>query len=153
MIRLFTALCKTLLAKLSEEQAFLAATREFDPYGASCPRCRAIGKLSDYDVYERNHVTIADDIMVETRVSVRRVECSSCGSTHALLPDTLIPYNPYTLVFKLSVLIAYFERDTTVEKVCERFEIAVSALVYVQRLSAKAVLFPKKSVYISFHHR
>ena len=48
--------------------------------------------------------------------------------THALLPDILIPYSPYSLRFKLAVLTAYFERDATVAAICERFGIAVSTL-------------------------
>ena len=136
MIRLFTALCKSLLDNISEEQAFLAATDEFSSYGTSCPVCGAAGKLSDYGNYERNHVTITDGIVVEGRAKPRRVKCESCEVSHALLPDTLIPYSPYTLVFKLSVLIAYFERDVTVVKICERFAIAISTLYEWKKLMA-----------------
>ena len=128
MIRLFKALCKALLDKISEEQAFLAATEAFRPYGGICEICGTVGKFSDYGEYGRNHVTIADNIVIESRVNVRRVRCESCRTSHALLPDTLIPYSPYTLVFKLTVLTAYFDRDRTVEKLCERFGIAVSTL-------------------------
>jgi hypothetical protein len=136
MIRLFTALCKSLLDKISEEQAFLSATREFNPYGAGCPICGAAGKLSDYGSYERNHVTITDGIVVDSRANPRRVKCLSCGATHALLPDTLTPYSPYTLQFKLLVLVAHFERDTTVVSVCGRFAIAVSTLYEWKKLMA-----------------
>jgi len=136
MIRLFEALCKALLNKISEEQAFLSVMEEFSPYGERCPRCGAAGKLSDYGEYGRNHVTIMDGMVEDTRVSVSRVLCDSCETTHALLPDTLTPYSPYTLVFKLSVLIAYFERDTTVVKACEHFAIAVSTLYEWKKLMA-----------------
>jgi len=128
MIRLFKALCKALLDKISEEQAFLAAAEAFSPCGERCVICGAAGKLSDYGEYGRNHVTIADNIVIEARVNIRRVRCESCKTSHALLPDTLIPYSPYTLVFKLTVLTAYFNRDVTVEKLCGRFGIAVSTL-------------------------
>jgi hypothetical protein len=52
----------------------------------------------------------------------------SCKTTHALLPDIIIPYSPYSLRFMLTVLVAYFERNTTVLDVCTYFGIAVSTL-------------------------
>ena len=65
---------------------------------------------------------------IESRISPLRFKCSSCGTTHALLPDVLIPYSPYSLRFKLVVLIACFERDTTIVAACDHFGIAVSTL-------------------------
>jgi len=156
MIRLFKALCKALLNKISEEEAFLTMTREFSCYGAGCPICGAAGKLSDHGEYERNQVTIADGIIIESRVSAKRVKCESCKVSHALLPDTLIPHSPYTLVFKLTVLIAFFDRDTTVEKLCERFKIAISTLYEWKKLMAAhkdymlGVLISRKTPALAF---
>jgi len=128
MIRLFTALCKTLLDYLSDEQVFQEATDGYIHHGKGCPRCGARGQLSLYGGYFRWLVSRRKRRNVEIRIWVRRFECKSCGATHALLPDILTPYSVYSLHFKLSVLIAYFERDCTVLEVCETFDIAVSTL-------------------------
>jgi len=40
----------------------------------------------------------------------------------------LIPHSQYTLNFKLSALVAYFERKDTVINICSIFEIAVSTI-------------------------
>jgi hypothetical protein len=128
MIRLFTALCKVLLTKISEEEAFYAATEESGMFRTSCPKCGTVGRFSEYGNYDRGHVTYSDDEILDSRVRPRRVKCLSCGATHSILPDTLTPYSPYTLRFKLLVLIAYSDRDTTVMNVCGRFGIAVSTL-------------------------
>jgi len=136
MIRLFTALCKSLLDKIAEEQSFLQALEEFGLYDVECPHCGAIGMISGYGGYDRNHVLYIDGKVVDARVSPRRVKCSSCSKTHALLPDTLTPYSPYTLKFKLLVLIAYFKRDTTVVNICASFAIAVSTLYEWKKLMA-----------------
>jgi hypothetical protein len=129
MIRFFTTLCKSLLEKLTDVAIFNGATSLFQYHGEKCPRCGAIGTLSPYGSYSRNLVESSkDEMTVESRVSPLRFKCSSCGATHALLPDILIPYSPYSLRFKLTVLTAYFERDTTVVAVCERFNIAISTL-------------------------
>ena len=39
-----------------------------------------------------------------------------------------MPYSQYSLRFKIAVLIAYYERDTSVAEVCRRFNIAISTL-------------------------
>jgi len=128
MIRHFAALCKTVFDKLTDEALFHKATGDFSHYGARCPNCGATGKLSPYGDYARGLVSIGDGTIVECRVEPIRFKCSSCSTTHALLPDILIPYSPYSLRFKLAVLIAYFERETTVAAICGRFGIAVSTL-------------------------
>jgi len=128
MIRLFTALCKVLLTKISEVETFYEAIDEVGLFRTSCPKCGTVGKFSSYGSYTRWHVSYSDGEILDSRVSPRRVKCFSCGTTHALLPDTLIPYSPYTLRFRLLVLIAYFSRDTSVVNICDRFGIAVSTL-------------------------
>jgi len=128
MIRLFSALCKSLFKKISDDQIFINATLEFSHHGERCPCCGAAGKLSPYNDYARDIVFRRDRKNKYFRIKPLRFKCGSCGATHALLPDILIPYSPYSLCFKLSVLIAYFERDTSVVEVCESFGIAVSTL-------------------------
>jgi transposase-like protein/ribosomal protein S27AE len=128
MIRFFATLCKSLSEKLSDVALFKEATDVFRHYDEKCPRCGASGKLSPYGSYFRGLVSYKDGMIVESRVSPLRFECASCGATHALLPDILIPYSPYSLRFKLTVLTAYFEKDMTVAKICECFRIAASTL-------------------------
>jgi transposase-like protein len=135
MIRLFTALCKSLFENLTDAAIFYNATDGFSHYGEKCPSCGAFGKLSPYGGYSRNLVSHKDGMTTESRVSPCRLKCTSCGVTHALLPDIVIPYSQYSLRFKLAALIAYFERNTTVadakptvRAVCECFGIAVSTL-------------------------
>jgi transposase-like protein len=128
MIRLFTTLCKSLLENLNDVAIFNEAAGAFRHYDKKCPHCGASGKLSPYGNYSRFLVSYEDEMVVESRVSPLRFECASCGATHALLPSILIPYSPYSLRFKLTVLTAYFERNMTVAAICERFKIAVSTL-------------------------
>ena len=135
MIRVFAALCKSLFETLTDVSIFKNATDGFSYYGESCPNCGAAGKLSPYGSYFRNLVSYENGATVEERINPLRFECTSCGVTHALLPDVLTPYSPYSLRFKLAALTAYFERDTTVadakptvHAICEHFGIAVSTL-------------------------
>ena len=137
MIRLFTALCKAFLKKSNDEQAFRDATDGYTHHGKRCPRCGAAGQLSEIKGYSRCVVYRSDGKTVDLHIWVRRFKCASCGATHALLPDILVPYSIYSLQFKLSVLIAYFEREMTVVKICESFDIAVSTLYEWKKLMAR----------------
>jgi len=128
MIRLIAALCKTLLEFLTDEQIFQDASDGYIHHGKDCPRCGAVGKLNPYGGYSRWLLSRWNKKTVSCLVWIRRFECGSCGATHALLPDILTPYSPYSLHFKLAVLIAHFERDRTVEVLCEEFGIAISTL-------------------------
>ena len=66
--------------------------------------------------------------MVCSTVEIKRVRCASCGHTHAILPDYMIPYATYSLVFILRVLAAHFLGFETVEQLCRRFSISPSML-------------------------
>jgi len=128
MIRFLAGLCKSVLENLTDEAIFQNTTDSFSPYDKKCPKCGAAGKLSPYGKYRRGLVSFMSGKVKASRISPLRFICKSCGGTHALLPDILTPYSPYSLRFRLRVLIAYFERGTTVENICGHFEIAISTL-------------------------
>jgi len=129
MIRLFTGLCKTYLEKLTSEwQIFQEAAGGFSHHGEACPKCGAKGKLCGHGDYGRGLTSYEDGQVVYRTVSPLRFQCASCNVTHALLPDIIVPYSPYSLLFMLAALIAYYERDTSVAEVCDRFGIAVSTI-------------------------
>jgi len=136
MIRLFAALCKSFLKELSEWHIFQESTDGFRQLGEACPKCGAKGKLSGHGDYGRGLTSYENGQVVYRRVSVLRYLCASCKATHALLPDIVIPYSQYSLPFMLAALIAYYERDTTVVKICERFGIAVSTIYkWIERIA------------------
>jgi len=113
---------------MTDEAIFQYTTNIFHYRDYACHNCGAIGKLSSYGEYSRNLIQYINGKTDEQRIKPLRFECTSCEKTHALLPDILVPYSPYNLRFMLIVLIAYYERNTTVVKLCERFGIAVSTL-------------------------
>ncbi len=52
--------------------------------------------------------------------------CRSCGHTHALLPDFIIPYAQYGLFFILRILGEHFIKPLPVGSLCARFSVTVS---------------------------
>lgn len=104
------------------------AVAGFDPDKCSCPKCKAIGRLKQIRSYKRDMISASGNERVDTVVSVPRFLCESCGHTHALLPDILIPFGSYSLRFVLTVLLGYLGRSCTVAAFCEHWQIAISTL-------------------------
>ena len=57
-----------------------------------CPCCHAKNKLIKYGTYERNLSILEDSEVVNYKVTVQRVICTSCNHTYALLPNFIVPY-------------------------------------------------------------
>lgn len=132
MIRIFNLFCKLNEIKISDQEWFDQALHSLNLSDQTCPYCNSKGNLVPHDNYPRYLVTLKNNRPVTVTLHVPRVKCTSCGHTHALLPEMLIPYPSYSLRFVLTVLEAYFLHVHTVEKICERYQIAHSTL-YVFR--------------------
>ena len=135
MIPYFTNICKLISEKIKniiktfcEVQIYQDVADRYRHYDERCPSCGAKSKLDPYGSYWRHMVYYANSKIEDKRIKILRFKCKSCKKTHALLPDVLIPYSPYSLNFKLSVLLEYFKREKTVVKICEYFGIAISTL-------------------------
>lgn len=130
MIRYFTALFKTNFNKCPDLQLFSEAILAFDPSKAACPHCGALGNLSFHASYKRYLIAFINTVCIY-HIVVPRYKCESCGHTHAILPDILIPYGSYSLFFIFAVLREHFFRvftGKTVTAICEQYHISVSTL-------------------------
>ena len=128
MIRKFTLLCKLNLINISDYGIFKNAQDSFVISSEVCPICGAKYLCSFHAYYVRDMIVIEKNTVICHNVSISRVICSSCGHTHALLPDVLIPYGSYSLFFILRVLRLYFLHSYTVEKLCSNYAISISTL-------------------------
>ena len=70
-----------------------------DISSCKCPKCHAKANFSIHAYYNRNIVFISknDNSIHEYNLSVTRVICNSCASTHALLPGFIVPYKSFSL--------------------------------------------------------
>ena len=94
----------------------------------ACPSCGSRGNCVPHGSYKRVLIDVEHSKVVYGSVEIKRVRCKSCGHTHALLPDYIVPYTTYSLLFILRVLAAYFLGRETVEQLCQRYEISPSML-------------------------
>ncbi|ATW25290.1 DUF6431 domain-containing protein [Candidatus Formimonas warabiya] len=100
-----------------------------------CPYCRAKHPLwSEFASYERDLISFEKGFPVTYRIMITRIICSSCRHTHAILPEIIIPYGSYSLIFILAVLRDYYLSHMTVQELCDKYMIATSTLYAWKRL-------------------
>lgn len=134
MIRIFNLFCKLKEIKISDQEWFNQAVRSLNLSDQTCPYCGSRGNLIPHDSYSRYMVTLENHRMETVTLCIPRVKCVSCGHTHALLPEMLIPYSSYSLRFVLTVLEDYFLHAHTVEQICETYQIVHSTLYVFRKL-------------------
>ena len=127
MIRENSLFCKLIRIKTSSKALFDSFMDGFHPELQTCPCCGVKGSCSVHAYYDRSLVDFIGGAPVRHSLCILRLACT-CGHTHAILPDVIIPYSGYGLFFILRVLAEYFLRFSTVEKLCERFSITPSQL-------------------------
>ena len=123
MIRKNSLFIKLFKIKTSSRSLFEQFMPLVRPELETCPVCGSSGNLQVHCYYKRYLTDFTGGKSVRHEVTVLRCTCDSCGSTHAILPDFIIPYCSYSLFFILRVLGEYFMHLYTVEKLCERFSI------------------------------
>ena len=128
MIRKNSLFCKLIRIKSSSKLLFDSFMAGFLPEKETCPYCGASHSCHSHDSYDRNLIDFISGRPVYHTVFICRVICRSCGHTHAILPDLIIPYSTYGLFFILRVIAEYLIGRYTVEQLCSRFDISHSML-------------------------
>ncbi len=96
----------------------------YRPELETCPYCSSRGNCIIHGYYKRSIAEFRDGSVVWAKVNVMRVRCKSCGHTHAILPDIIIPYSRYGLLFILRVLADHFFHRLSIEKICDRYSVS-----------------------------
>lgn len=127
MIRENSLFCKLIRIKSSSKALFDSFMAGFHPELQACPCCGVKSACRIHAYYGRSLVDFVNGTPVRHSLCILRLICT-CGRTHAILPDFIVPYSGYGLFFILRVLAEYFLRVSTVERLCERFSISLSQL-------------------------
>lgn len=126
MIRKNLLLCKLIRIKTSSKSLFDSYMALFQPELETCPICGSSGNCHVHDYYGRSIIDFRAGKWEKSDLCVLRVICDSCEHTHAILPDIIIPYSSYGLLFILRLLGQYFAGHFTLEQLCERYHISVN---------------------------
>ena len=133
MIRENSLFCKLIRIKSSSKALFDSFMDGFRPELQTCPCCGVKGSCRVHSYYNRSLVDFIGGSHVRHSLCILRLVCT-CGHTHAVLPDFIIPYSGYGLFFILRVLAERFLHLSTAERLCERFSISLSQLYRWLRL-------------------
>ena len=68
-----------------------------------CPKCGKLHLEPFLTTYKRNIIFRIENVLVKIKITVPRVKCDNCNSTHALLPDFCIPLKQYSNQAVLSI--------------------------------------------------
>lgn len=129
MIRFFGLFCKINFLNITGKDFFLLSMKDFRPDNYPCPFCSAKHPdWKEHDTYERYFICFEKGKSISYLINISRYKCSYCNHTHAILPEFLIPYRSYSLLFIILVMKDYFNGNLTVEKICSKYDIAVSTL-------------------------
>ena len=100
MIRKNLLLCKIFRIKTSSKSLFDSYMAKFQTHLETCPICGSTGNCHIHDYYGRSIIDFQAGKRQKSDLCVMRVFCDSCEHAHAILPDVIIPYSSYSLLFK-----------------------------------------------------
>lgn len=90
-----------------------------------CPVCGAKHHLIRHGSYERYLVFPGDDVVLECIcMTVLRLKCTSCGTTHAVLPMDIIPFHQYCIQAVLIILLSATSSGSSAPKAAEQMDIS-----------------------------
>lgn len=153
MIRLFLHVCKCFhkIKNLSETDGYQILSRQIYDNLKRCPHCGApSSKFHKDGEYLRNFVSYEHNKVVSCTITVKCVECSSCGHSHALLPSMIIPYSSFSVKFILALLSHYVRGNfTSVASLCEHFQISIATFYRIYKCFLQDGLYLDKVLKIS----
>ena len=71
---------------------------------APCPKCGEIHLIPMESTYKRNIIFRIGNILLKLKITIPRLICENCGSTHAVLPDFCVPFKQYSNDTILSIV-------------------------------------------------
>lgn len=61
-----------------------------------CPKCGNAHLESMQTSYTRKIIFKIENLLIKLNITVPRLKCKNCGSTHAVLPDFCVPFKQYS---------------------------------------------------------
>jgi ribosomal protein S27AE len=93
-----------------------------------CPKCGAKASMTRHAYYERNVISIINAVMIYTILKILRVKCTSCGSTHAILPSDIIPYKQFDYLSFMTILENYFSDAQSGYELSTKFNVSFQTI-------------------------
>jgi len=90
-----------------------------------CPKCGAKHAFTRHGVYDRNICRLNNNFqIIENKMAILRLYCTSCESTHAILPRDIVPYCIYTFSCIFQILVQHFIENESILELCKKLKIS-----------------------------
>lgn len=76
----------------------------------ACPKCGRTHLVPIQSSYTRKIIFKIENLLIKLNITVPRLKCSNCGSTHAVLPNFCVPFKQY---LKQAILEIVSEASST----------------------------------------
>ena len=123
-------------------------SKNYKNFDYTCPKCGAKKKYHRHGTYFR-HITglSVDGCIFFEPIEILRLKCVSCSSTHAILPQDIIPFQVYTLITVVFLCKEIFIHKKSLRKTAEKKACSV------QTIYQKLNLLKRNLVLIEFYLR
>jgi hypothetical protein len=108
MIRAFRNICKRFGSENADHLAL--GDLDCDIATLTCPACGAPFAMKRHGYYHRHLVWMDGCDIRDDLIRIVRVRCTSCKTTHALLPLSVIPYVVYSITFIAQLMSDWMNR-------------------------------------------
>ena len=95
-----------------------------------CPKCGAKHTWRRHGFYERHILYLEDHYLHDHSLKVLRLQCTSCNSTHAILPNNTIPYSIYCLSAFLQITSEVLIHNHSLSQVACHYNISYQLISY-----------------------
>lgn len=93
-----------------------------------CPVCGAKHSMIRHAYYKRNVITINNDVFIYSDLKILRIKCTSCSSTHAILPGDIIPYKQFDYSSFISILKKHFSNKLSGYELSKEYNISFQTI-------------------------
>lgn len=98
-------------------------------FSYTCPKCGAKHSWNRHATYERHLVIQENNMFIDTRLTILRLKCTSCHSTHAILPADVIPYVIHSLSCIVKLLVSHYVHSESILSLAAKYGLSFQ-LIY-----------------------
>ena len=110
-----------------------------------CPSCGSKHSFSRHGTYERNISTCVNNRILNEKVKILRLKCSSCNRTHAILPNDIIPFCIYSYSCIMHILSEHFINKKSVLSISKFYCISFQLIYF---FISRLITFLKDCIYV-----
>lgn len=95
----------------------------------TCPKCGAKGRFHRHGFYVRNITHLSDDSsIIFEPIEILRIKCTSCHSTHSILPGDCIPFQVYSLPVVLFLCEQIIIKKNSIRNTVQKTKCAIQTI-------------------------